>query len=139
VESVAFWAENFRRSDTLLHGRVAYELMKGAWRRPKSGEWPDWMDASEVAFSEVMDPIRKVVASGTLDAVDWNAELISGNVVEVARAVKERPGRGIALGASRCRRCSRGTGSSMSARSLCTPWLRGGGRDCSTVSTCRSS
>lgn len=56
------------------------------------------MDASEVAFSEVMDPMRKVVASGTLDAVDWNAELVPGDVVEAVRRLKEEPGRGIALG-----------------------------------------
>jgi dihydrofolate reductase len=56
------------------------------------------MDADDVAFSEVMDPMRKVVASGTLDAVDWNAELISGDVVEAVWALKEQPGRGIALG-----------------------------------------
>ncbi|WP_366936071.1 hypothetical protein [uncultured Microbacterium sp.] len=41
-----------------------------------TGEWPEWTDDSEVAFSEVMDPMRRVVASGTLDVVDWNAELI---------------------------------------------------------------
>ncbi|KQT75269.1 dihydrofolate reductase family protein [Microbacterium sp. Leaf436] len=97
-ESMAFWTDELRRSDTLLYGRVTYELMLGAWRRPESGEWPDWMDADEVAFSEVMDPMRKVVASGTIDAVDWNAELISGDVVEAVRALKERPGRGISLG-----------------------------------------
>ncbi|WP_150954481.1 dihydrofolate reductase family protein [Microbacterium testaceum] len=97
-ESMAFWTDELRRSDTLLYGRVTYELMEGAWRRPESGEWPDWMDASEVAFSEVMDPMRKVVASGTLDAVDWNAELVRGDVVEAVRRLKEEPGRGIALG-----------------------------------------
>jgi hypothetical protein len=73
---MAFWTDELRRSDALLYGRITYELIDGAWRRPDSGEWPDWMDDSEVAFSGVMDPSRKVVASGTLDAVDWNAELI---------------------------------------------------------------
>lgn len=98
AESMAFWTDELRRSDTLLYGRVTYELMQGAWRRPASGEWPDWMDASEVAFSEVMDPMRKVVASRSLDAVDWNAELIRGELVEAVRALKGLPGRGIALG-----------------------------------------
>lgn len=98
AESMAFWTDELRRSDTLLYGRVTYELMQGAWRRPASGEWPDWMDASEVAFSEVMDPMRKVVASATLDEVDWNAELLDGDVVDAVRRLKERPGRGIALG-----------------------------------------
>ncbi len=72
--------------------------MKGARRRPESRVWPDWMDDGEVAFSEVMDPMRKVVASGTLDAVDWNAEFVRGDVVDAVRRLKEQPGRGIALG-----------------------------------------
>ncbi len=101
AESMAFWADELRRSGTLLYGRVTYELMEGAWRRPESREWPDWMDASEVAFAEVMDPMRKVVASGTLDAVDWNAELVRGDVVDVVRRLKEQPGRGISLGGVR--------------------------------------
>ncbi|WP_295789671.1 dihydrofolate reductase family protein [uncultured Microbacterium sp.] len=100
-ESMAFWTDELRRSDTLLYGRITYELMQGAWRRPASGEWPDWMDDSEVAFAEVMDPMRKVVASETLDAVDWNAELISGDVVNAVRRLKEQPGRGISLGGVR--------------------------------------
>ena len=98
AESMAFWTDELLRSDTLLYGRVTYELMEGAWRRPASGEWPDWMDADEVAFSEVMDPMRKVVASMSLDTVNWNAELISGDVVEAVRALREQPGRGVALG-----------------------------------------
>jgi len=98
AESMAFWTDELRRSDTLLYGRVTFELMEGAWRRPESGEWPDWMDASEVAFSEVMDPMRKVVASETLDGVDWNAELVRGDVVGAVRRLKEESGRGIALG-----------------------------------------
>ncbi len=58
------------------------------------GRVAGWMDASEVAFSEVMDPMRKVVASGTLDAVDWNAELVRGDVVDAVRRLKKQPGRG---------------------------------------------
>ncbi len=92
AESMAFWTDELHRSDTLLYGRVTYELMEGAWRRPESGEWPDWMDDSEVAFSEVMDPMRKVVASGTLDAVDWNAELVRGDVVDAVRASRSSRG-----------------------------------------------
>jgi len=98
---MAFWTDELRRSDTLLYGRVAYELMEGAWRRPESGEWPGWMDASEVAFSEVMDPMRKVVASGTLDGVDWNAELARGDLVDAVRRLKAEPGRGILVGGVR--------------------------------------
>lgn len=101
AESMAFWTDELRRSDTLFHGRVTYELMEGAWRRPESGERPDWMDASEVAFSEVMDPMRKVVASGTLGRADWNAELVWDHLVEALRRLKDEPGRGILVGGVR--------------------------------------
>ncbi|WP_241492231.1 hypothetical protein [Microbacterium testaceum] len=95
---MAFWTDELRRSDVLLRGRVRYELMQGAWRRPAAGQRPDWMDASEVVFAEVMVPIRKVVASASLDAVDWNADLLRGDVVHAVRRLEEQPGRGISLG-----------------------------------------
>lgn len=31
------------RADTLLFGRVTYEMMQEAWRRPETGAWSDWM------------------------------------------------------------------------------------------------
>lgn len=98
VESMMFWTDELRDSDTLLYGRVTYQLMEGAWRRLGFGGWPEWMDDSEVAFAEVMDPMRKVVVSGTLDAVDWNAELLRGDVVDAVRRLKNQSGRGISLG-----------------------------------------
>ena len=94
-------ADELRRSNTLLYGRVTYELMEGARRRPASSEWPDWMDAGAVAIAEVMDPMRKVVASTTLDTVEWNAALIPGDVGDAVRRLKEQPSRGIALGGVR--------------------------------------
>ncbi len=97
-ESMAFWTDELRRSDTLLYGRVTYELMEGAWRPTRDREWPDWMDDSEVAFSEVMDPMRKFVASGRLRKLTGTPSLSGGMSVEAVRRLKEEPGRGIALG-----------------------------------------
>ena len=98
AESMAFWTDELRRADTLLYGRVTFEMMRDAWRRPVSGEWPEWMDADDVPFAEIIDAMPKVVASTTLDRVDWNAELVAGDLADAVRAVKERPGRGILLG-----------------------------------------
>ncbi|MEZ3157600.1 hypothetical protein AB1K56_11790 [Microbacterium sp. BWR-S6Y] len=56
------------------------------------------MDDSAVAFPEVMNPVRRVVASGTFDAVEWNAELIRGDVMDAVQWLNEQPGRGIARG-----------------------------------------
>lgn len=101
AESMAFWTDELRRSDSLLYGRVTYELMQSAWRRPESGEWPDWMDTSEVAFSEVMDPMRKYVVSTGLDAVDWNASLVRGDLGAAVEELKAQPGRGVSVGGVR--------------------------------------
>lgn len=37
-------------------------------------------------------------SSTTLDAVDWNAELLGGDLADAVRRLKARPGRGISLG-----------------------------------------
>ncbi|MBD8207887.1 dihydrofolate reductase family protein [Microbacterium sp. CFBP 8790] len=98
AESMAFWTGELRRSESLLYGRVTYEMMQAAWRRPSSGEWPEWMDADDVPFATVIDAMPKRVASTTLDAVDWNADLLHGDLADAVRRLKEQPGRGISLG-----------------------------------------
>jgi dihydrofolate reductase len=75
-ESHGYWAASLERADALLLGRVTYEMMEQAWRQPATGTWPDWMDHSEVAFAQTIDGAKKYVVSGTLDRVDWNAELV---------------------------------------------------------------
>ncbi|MDQ1176211.1 hypothetical protein [Microbacterium sp. SORGH_AS_0421] len=72
--------------------------MESAGRGPELGEWPDWMNASEIALSEVMDPMRKIVASGALDEVEWNAELVRGDAVEAVLQLKDQPGGGVSPG-----------------------------------------
>ena len=67
--------ENLDRADALLFGRVTYEMMEAAWRRPaRAGARPDWMEP----FARTIDAAKKYVVSSTLDRVDWNAELVRG-------------------------------------------------------------
>lgn len=79
-ELMRFWTDELRRADALVYGRVTYEMMQSAWRRPVSGGWPDWMDAWEVPFAETIDAARKHVVSNTLASVDWNADLVRGDL-----------------------------------------------------------
>ncbi|WP_091229006.1 dihydrofolate reductase family protein [Microbacterium sp. 3J1] len=97
-ELMGFWTAEMQRADAVIYGRTTYEMMEGAWRLPASGVWPDWMDAWEVPFAEAIDRVPKHVVSSMLSAVDWNAELISGDVGEVVRALKEQPGEGLSVG-----------------------------------------
>ena len=97
-ESMAFWTERMARADALLYGRVTYEMMEAAWRRPADGTWPDWMGPHEVPFAEAIDRLPKHVLSSTLAEVDWNAELVEGELAEAVRALKEAPGDGLLVG-----------------------------------------
>lgn len=92
AEWMAYGTQGMARADALLFGRVGYEMMHSAWRRPPSGVWPEWMDAWEVAFAEAIDGAKKHVVWSTLDAVDWNAELPTGDVGDAVARLKEQPG-----------------------------------------------
>jgi dihydrofolate reductase len=86
---------NLERADALLFGRVTYEMMEAAWRRPaRTGAWPDWM----VPFARTIDRAKKYVVSGTLDRVDWNAELVRGDLGKAVQQLKQEPGKGLFMG-----------------------------------------
>ena len=69
--------ENLEQADALLFGRVTYEMMEAAWRAPaRTGARLDWMEP----FARTIDAAKKYVASSTLDRVDWNAELVRGDL-----------------------------------------------------------
>jgi dihydrofolate reductase len=86
---------NLERADALLFGRVTYEMMEAAWRRPApTGAWPDWM----VPFARTIDRAKKYVVSGTLDRVDWNAELVRGDLGKAVQQLKQEPGKGLFMG-----------------------------------------
>jgi dihydrofolate reductase len=97
-EAHHYWAAQLGRADALLYGRVTYGMMEDAWRQPAPGIWPDWMADWMVPFAETIDAAKKYVVSSTLDHVDWNAELLQGDLETAVRQLKEEPGEGIALG-----------------------------------------
>jgi len=97
-ESHRYWADSLQRADALLLGRITYEMMEEAWRRPATGIWPDWMDEADIAFAETIDKAKKYVVSGTLERVDWNAELVQGDLEKAVQQLKREPGRGLFVG-----------------------------------------
>lgn len=97
-ESMAYWTEAMRRADALLFGRTTYEMMEAAWRRPADGVWSDWMEKWEIPFAEAIDRAEKHVVSSTLGEVDWNAELVRGDLVESVRRLKAEPGESLWVG-----------------------------------------
>ena len=87
--------ENLDRADALLLGRVTYQMMEAAFRpSAQSASRPDWMEP----FARTIDTARKYVASSTLDRVDWNAELLRGNLAQAVQQLKQESGKGLLVG-----------------------------------------
>src|SRR5262245_32296135 len=95
-----YWAENLARADALLFGRVTYEMMQAAWRPvARTGVRPDWMPDWMEPFARTIDAAKKYVVSSTLDRVDWNAEIVSGEQLEKAVGqLKRQSGKGFFTG-----------------------------------------
>jgi len=85
--------ENIDQADALLFGRVTYEMMETAFRPARTGA-PDWTEP----FARKIDAARKYVVSSTLDRVDWNAELVRGDLGKAVEQLKRESGKGLFTG-----------------------------------------
>jgi dihydrofolate reductase len=56
------------------------------------------MSEWELPCAEAIDRARKYVVSSTLSTVDWNAELVRGDVGRTVRRLKQEPGEGLWVG-----------------------------------------
>jgi dihydrofolate reductase len=91
--------ENIDKADALLFGRVTYEMMEAAWRSPaRTGARPDWMADWGLPFARTIDAAKKYVVSSTLDRVDWNAELVRGDLEKAVQQLKRESGKGLFVG-----------------------------------------
>ena len=86
--------ENLNRADALLFGRVTYEMMETAFRPAWTGERPNWMEP----FRRTIDAAKKYVVSSKLARVDWNAELVRGDLGQAVEQLKRESGKGLFTG-----------------------------------------
>jgi dihydrofolate reductase len=87
--------ENLEQADALLFGRVTYEMMEAAFRpQARTEARPDWMEP----FARTIDAAKKYVVSSTLDRVDWNAELVRGDLGNAVQQLKRESGKGLFVG-----------------------------------------
>jgi len=89
-------AENIAQADALLFGRVTYQMMEAGWRR--TGARPDWMADWMEPFARTIDAAKKYVVSSTLGRVDWNAELVRGDLGKAVQQLKQESGKGLFTG-----------------------------------------
>ena len=84
--------ENLNQADALLFGRVTYEMMEAAFRPPAQAvARPEWTEP----FARTIDAARKYVVSSTLERVDWNAELVRGDLGKAVQQLKRESGEGL--------------------------------------------
>jgi dihydrofolate reductase len=70
-------------------------MMEAAWRlATRTVTMPDWTEP----FARTIDAARKYVVSSTLDRVDWNAELVRGDLGNAVQQLKREPGEGLLTG-----------------------------------------
>ena len=87
--------ENIAQADALLFGRVTYEMMEAAWRlATRTVVMPEWTEP----FARTINAAKKYVVSSTLDRVDWNAELVRGDLQKAVQQLKQEPGKGLFTG-----------------------------------------
>ncbi len=77
--------------DTLLFGRVTYELMAGYWPTPDAMK-------NDPLVAERMNNLSKIVFSRTLDKVEWNnSRLVKSNIEAEIQKMKKLPGKDIVI------------------------------------------
>jgi dihydrofolate reductase len=78
-------------ADTLLFGRVTYDLMASYWPTPDAIE-------NDPIVAAKMNSLPKIVFSRTLEKVEWsNTRLVKDNIEEEIKKMKTQSGKDMAL------------------------------------------
>jgi dihydrofolate reductase len=76
-------------------------MMEAAFRpTARAGAMPETMPEWMEPFARTMDAAKKYVVSSTLneDQVDWNAQLVRGDLGKAVQQLKQEPGKGLLVG-----------------------------------------
>ena len=124
-ELSAYSEELHGQIDTILYGRLVWDMMAAFWPEAESiSDHPH-----TIAYAPIWRAIPKLVVSNTLREAPWNTRVISGNVVEQVAALKQQPGKDIVLmGGARLAAGLAREGLIDERRIVVHPVLLGGGR-----------
>lgn len=82
-----FAIEQLKTADTLLFGRITYELMAGYWPTPQA-------ITDDPRVAEIMNSIPKIVFSKTLKQAPWNnTRLVNSDAAAELARLKQQPGK----------------------------------------------
>jgi len=83
--------DNMKKVDTILLGRVAYQLFASYWPTPAAAK-------ENPAIAPFINNSQKITFSRTLDRVDWNnSRLVKGDIAEEVSKLKNQPGKDMIL------------------------------------------
>jgi dihydrofolate reductase len=90
-EESAFSEEGAQSGNTLLFGRVTYEMMASFWPTPMAHQ-------SFPVVADGMNKTEKIVFSRTLKKAEWNnTKVISENIIEEVKKMKQSSGKGMTI------------------------------------------
>ena len=83
----AYCDDMLDHADTMLFGRVSYEMMVKYWPEAETSSKDSW----ERQLAHKMNTLPKIVVSRSLDRAEWNnTRVVRGNLYEEVQALKER-------------------------------------------------
>ena len=86
-----FAIEQTSTGDTLVFGRVTYQVMASYWPTPDAIK-------NDPIIADYMNRVPKIVVSRTLEKAEWNnTRLIKDHVAEEITKLKQQPGKDIAV------------------------------------------
>jgi dihydrofolate reductase len=123
AEVFRFWIDEIREVGVHVLGRRLYETML-YWDTVDQAS----LDAAELEWAALWNPLPKVVFSTTLSAVQGNARLASGGLAEEIERLRSDPGEGdIAIGGATLAAEAAALGLIDEYRAIVYPVLVGGG------------
>jgi dihydrofolate reductase len=82
-----FAVRQLDEADSLVFGRVTYQMMAGYWPTPAA-------EQDDPVVTAKMNGMAKIVISRTLGSAEWGpAQLVSGDVAEAVAKLKQQPGK----------------------------------------------
>jgi dihydrofolate reductase len=91
AEENEYAVEMLKSGNTLLFGRVTYELMASYWPTP-------YAIKNDPIVAEGMNTADKIVFSRTLEKVEWsNTRMVKDNIEEEIKNMKQQPGKNMTL------------------------------------------
>lgn len=81
--------------DILILGRITYQSFAGSW--PHVPDNPN-ADPGEVAYARIVNAMRKIVFSRTLEQVEWNNSTLRREIVpQEIEKLKQEPGKDMVI------------------------------------------